>query len=312
MRSIAAKWSRYSAAPLLALVAQQAHAHIASDAPSHHLWKGWSSEWWLWILIGAAGWLYARGVSRLWRAAATDAGIARWQAASFAAGWLMLALALLSPLDALGGALFSAHMVQHELLMIVAAPLMILGHPLGPWIWALPPAWRKPVADLCRDAGLQASVRWLTRPLVASIVSVLALWVWHIPALFTAALRSEWIHAAQHASFFVSSLLFWWALFARRTARSSYGAGIFYVFVAGVQSSLLGALLTFAGTSWYRPYMGTVEAFGLTPLEDQQLGGLIMWIPGGVVYLVIAMVLMGVWIRAAEVDGIRTAARSPF
>lgn len=286
--------------PMIALVAEQAHAHVESQVPNHHLWTSWSTEWWLWLLIGTSGWLYARGVRKLWRASAVDAGITRVQAGAFAAGWLVLVAALLSPLDALGGALFSAHMVQHELLMIVAAPLLILGHPLGPWIWALPPSWRKPAADLCRQAGLQTSVRWLTRPLVASIVSTLALWAWHIPALFSAALRSEWIHAAQHSSFFVSSLLLWWALFARRTARLSYGAGILYVFVAGVQGSLLGALLTFAGAPWYRPYAGTTEAFGITPLADQQLGGLIMWVPGGLVYLVIALVLMGVWLRAAE------------
>jgi putative membrane protein len=320
MRSLAAKWRRYSATPTIVLLAEQAHAHIASQAPSHHLWMSpshhlwmsWSTQWWLWLLIGISGWLYARGVRRLWRASAIDAGIARWQVGAFATGWFVLVAALLSPLDALGGALFSAHMIQHELLMIVAAPLLILGHPLGPWIWALPRSWRKPAADFCREAGLQAAVRWLTRPLVASIVSMLALWGWHIPALFTAALRSEWIHAAQHTSFFVSSLLFWWALFARRAARLSYGAGIFYVFVAGVQSSLLGALLTFAGTPWYQAYVGTTRAFGLAPLEDQQLGGLIMWIPGGLVYLAIALVLMGVWMRAAEADEIHAAARSAF
>ena len=283
----------------LAFCAQHAYAHVDARLAMPRWWMSWSGEWWLWLLIGASGWLYARGVRRLWQAAAPDAGIARWQAACFTAGWLTLVVALLSPLDALGSLLFSVHMVQHELLMIVAAPLLVVGRPLAPWIWALPPAWRKPAADICRRTGLQPAVGWLTRPFVASIVSVLALWAWHIPALFGAALRNEWIHATQHACFFVSSLLFWWALFARRSARSSY-PGIFYVFAAGVQSSLLGALLTFAAAPWYDTYVGTASALGLSSLEDQQLGGLIMWIPGGLVYLAIALALLGAWIRAAD------------
>ena len=286
----------------LTLAIEPAHAHLAAESIPGQLWTSWNPEWWLWLSLGLAGWLYARGVHRLWRAATPNAGITRLQVSAFAIGWLVLVIALLSPLDAMGGALFSAHMVQHELLMIVAAPLLVLGHPLGPWIWSLPVAWRKLAADLCRESGVRAAVRLLTRPLVASSLSVLALWIWHVPALFDAALRSEWLHALQHASFFVSSLLFWWAVLQRRRAGSNYALGVFYVFAAGMQSSLLGALLAFANTAWYQPYAMTTQHWTLTPLEDQQLGGLIMWIPGGFVYLAIALVLTGAWMRASQVE----------
>jgi putative membrane protein len=285
---------------LLAIAAQPAYAHVDAQLTPHSLGTSWSTDWWLWLLIGLSGWLYRHGLGRLWRASAIDAGITRAQAIAFAAGWLVLVVALLSPLDALGGALFSAHMIQHELLMIVAAPLLVLGHPLGPWAWALPESWRKPAADVCLETGLRTAVRWLTRPLAASIVSVMVLWVWHIPALFNAALQNDGLHALQHASFFVSSLLFWWALFPRRTVRRHYGAAVFYVIAAGVQSSLLGALLTFARTPWYPPYLNTTTTWNLTALEDQQLGGLIMWIPGGLVYLAITLALMAAWMRAAN------------
>jgi putative membrane protein len=304
-----------------------AAAHVEPVVPQPP-WQSWNADWWLWLCIGASGWLYMSGVRRLWHHAAASAGVSWMQVCAFAVGWLTLILALLSPLDTLGGALFCAHMVQHELLMIVAAPLLILGHPLGPFVWALPASWRKPASDLCRTTGLQAAVHGLTRPLCAWIVCAAVLWLWHIPVLFDAALASEAVHALQHACFFVSALLFWWALFQRRAPASRYGLSVFYVFTTGVHSSMLGALLTFSGTPWYlgyegylgyggyssyvrsSAYLGTAQAFSLTPLEDQQLGGLIMWIPGGLIYLAVTLVLMAAWLRASERELLRTIEQS--
>jgi putative membrane protein len=193
-------------------------------------------------------------------------------------------------------------------MMIVAAPLLVLGQPLGPMVWALPPAWRKPAAELCRRTGVQAAVRWLSRPLCAWVVGGLALWVWHIPSCFDAALRNDGVHALQHLCFFVSALLFWWALLQPRARMSRHGLGVLYVFTTGVHSSMLGALLTFAGTPWYSAYAATAPAWKLTPLADQQLGGLIMWIPGGVIYLGVTLLLMASWLRLSDGD---QPARSP-
>src|SRR5689334_23763086 len=145
---------RRVALALLAAISSCAFAHEVGELAPPPLWHAWNRDWWLWLLIAFSGWLYARGVRRLWAAAESGAGISAMQVAAFALGWLALIVALLSPLDVLSAQLFSAHMVQHELLMIVAAPLLILGHPLGPFIWALPPRWRKPAADLCRELGL--------------------------------------------------------------------------------------------------------------------------------------------------------------
>ena len=289
---------------VLAITCGSAAAHEDGELGSRPLWQAWNSDWWLWLLIAASGWLYLRGVRRLWSAAAPGAGVNVVQALSFALGWLTAVIALLSPLDALGNVLFSAHMAQHELLMIVAAPLLILGHPLGPFVWALPASWRKPAAEVCRETGLQHAVRWLTRPLCAWIVGAAALWLWHIPAWFDAALANQALHAFQHACFFISALLFWWALFQRRAPVSRYGLGVFYVFTTGVHSSILGALLTFSSHPWYSPYAATTQAWGLTPVEDQQLGGLIMWIPGGLIYLCVALALMLVWLHRSEREAI--------
>jgi putative membrane protein len=283
---------------LIVVTVDRAAAHVELPL-ADPWWSVWNADWWLWLVIGASGWLYARGVHRLWRQSAPSAGVSRLQVWAFALGWLTVVLALLSPLDALGGALFSAHMVQHELLMIVAAPLLVLGHPLGPMIWALPPAWRKPAAELCRRTGLQSAVRWLSRPLCAWVVGGLMLWVWHIPAWFNAALRNHGVHALQHLCFFVSALLFWWALLQPRRA-SRHGLGVLYVFTTAVHSSILGALLTFSGKPWYSAYATSAQAWGLTPLADQELGGLIMWIPGGLIYLGVTLLLMASWLRLSD------------
>jgi putative membrane protein len=294
--------SRFSLLTLLLLpwFAQTAFAHVQAQAQAAPLSVSWNGDWWLWLLVAFSGWLYVHGLWRLWRAAAPEAGVSAKQAAAFAAGWLTLVLALLSPLDALGGALFSAHMVQHELLMIVAAPLLILGHPLGPYIWALPRRWRQPAAALVREIGLQRAVRFLTRPLPAWILGAAALWLWHIPRLFDAALTSEGIHTLQHLSFFVTALLFWWSVISTRTAAGGYGAAVMSVVTTALHTSLLGALLTFAATPWYHAYERNPMPWGLTAIEDQQLGGLIMWIPGGLVYLAATLALMAVWLRVPQ------------
>src|SRR5690606_7903307 len=122
-------------------------------------------------------------------------------------------IALVSPVDALGVQLFSAHMVQHELMMIVAAPLMVMSRPFGVWMWALPEHWRGSVVNAVRWSGIAVPWNFLTNSLVAWIVHALALWVWHVPAFFNAALVDNTIHSWQHASFLLSALFFWWTVF---------------------------------------------------------------------------------------------------
>jgi len=274
-----------------------ARAHLEEAGGAEVTWASWSADWWLWLLIALSGWLYVRGVRALWQAAGVNAGVSALHVAAFAAGWLTLVGALLSPLDALSADLFWAHMVQHELLMIVAAPLLMIGRPLGPYAWALPERWRHRVALLIRELGIPLAVHALTRPLPAWIVGLVALWVWHIPASFDAALASEGIHTLQHLTFFLSALLFWWSLVRIRRGERSYGIAVLSVITTGLHTSLLGALLTFAGSVWYRAYAARALQWGFTPLEDQQLGGLIMWIPGGLVYLIAVLALMALWLQ---------------
>jgi putative membrane protein len=191
-------------------------------------------------------------------------------------------------------------MTQHEVLMLVAAPLLVLGRPVIPFLWALPVSWAREVGGWGKVAVVQTIWRAITNPFVAWTIHAVALWVWHIPSLFEATLESEWVHTLQHLSFLFSALLFWWALVHGRQGLMGYGAGVLYMFTTSMHSGLLGALITFAGSVWYPAYLKTTQSWGLTPLEDQQLGGLIMWIPAGLVYIVAGLALFAGWLRESE------------
>jgi len=207
---------------------------------------------------------------------------------------------LTSPIDVLGAALFSAHMVQHELLMVVAAPLFVMSRPLEAWAWALPAAWRQPLAGAGRLRPVAATWRAITAPFGAWTLHAVALWGWHIPFLFEAALMNVWVHALQHASFLGTALLFWWSVLGRGMRRPD-AAALASLFTTLLHTGALGALLTFAPHPWYATYAdGTL---GLTALEDQQLGGLAMWVPGGLAYMAAGLALVAAWLappRAAH------------
>lgn len=265
-----------------------AHTEAAAGAgPSLQ----WSTEPWLLSLLALAALLYGTGLLRLWRQAGAGRGIGGIQAAAFAGGWLALAAALVTPLDALGARLFAAHMVQHELLMVVAAPLLVLGRPLAAWTWALGPRQRRWLGAATRWRWVAAPWHWLTRPVGAWGLHAAALWAWHVPPWFQAALHREPIHILQHASFLATALLFWWTVLGADPRSRRDGVALASLFTTMMHTGALGALLTFAPTAWYPIYAAAGGAFGLSPVEDQQLGGLIMWVPGSLAYLVAGLVL---------------------
>ncbi|MEO7057113.1 MAG: cytochrome c oxidase assembly protein [Caldimonas sp.] len=270
----------------------------ASDADFSTWHSHWSFEPWVVCLLAVSATLYAAGVVKLWRHAGHGRGITRAQAAAFAAGWLFLVVALVSPVDALGGQLFSAHMVQHETLMLLAAPMLVLGRPLAAWAWALPMTWRRGVGAFFHSRGWRVPWRIVTGALAAWLLHAAALWLWHLPALFEAALANEAIHTFQHLTFLFTALLFWWSVLGATTRRDR-GIALVSLFTTFVHTGALGALLTLARTDWYPSYAATAPAFHLTPLQDQQIGGLIMWIPAGAIYLVSGLFLAARWMAPA-------------
>jgi putative membrane protein len=280
-----------------AFAASIAFVHDGQPLAPHDIWTAWSFEPAVLVGLGVIGWLYLRGVRALWRSAGRGHGIQRREVAAFAGGWVLLVLALVSPLHRLGGVLFSAHMVQHELLMAVAAPLLVVGRPVVPLVWAVPMSWRRPLGDWAATGPVRGTWELLSLPLVAWILHAVAIWLWHVPALFQTTLRSETVHAAQHLSFLVTALLFWWALLRGREGRPARAAGVLYLFTTAVHTNLLGALLAFSSRVWYPIYDSSTAPWGLTPLEDQQLAGLIMWVPAGVAYLVAALALAATCLR---------------
>jgi len=259
--------------------------------------SGWVSEpLALWVLL-IAGLLYALGVRHLWRSAGFGQGIRRSELLTFSCGWIALIIALVSPLHPLGRELLSLHVAQHEVLILIAAPLIVLGRPGIGLIWSLPVRIRQAIARLAMSATLKPFWRTMTRPIVACTIQAIALWVWHVPALFQATLANETVHAAQHLSFFFSAALFWWSMLHARRSPATFGTAVLYLFITSIHSGILSALITFADSVWYPAYSNTAQSWGLTPLEDQQLGGLIMWIPAALVYLFAGLVLVIGWLR---------------
>lgn len=173
----------------------------------------------------------------------------------------------------------------------------MLARPIGALLWAFPQDWRPRLGGMARYRAFAAFWIVLTGPLFATVLHGSAIWIWHEPRLFQAALDIEWVHWLQHFSFLATALIFWWALVS--PARARHGAGIAHLFVTALHTSFLGILLVFAPRLWYAP-MPAASAFWLTPLEDQQLAGLVMWIPGGLLYAAAALMVAANWI---SVDG---------
>jgi putative membrane protein len=284
---------------LLALVAailapRAAQAHAGRALEPHDLWLAWTFAPAVWIGLAAAAYLYASGLAVLWRRAGRGRVVAPWRARCFWAGIAALVVALISPVDAVGSALFAVHMVQHLLLIMIAAPLLVLGDALTATLWALPLRWRRRVGSGWRRARTVRALWSVLRAApVAWALHVVALWIWHAPPFYEAALRNEAVHVLEHATFFLTALLFWWVLLVPHGRPMGTGARVLYLFTAGLQSTILGAMITFARHPWYPAHFGTTQAWGLTPLEDQQLAGLLMWIPAGLVYLVALLPLLG-------------------
>jgi putative membrane protein len=236
------------------------------------------------VSLLAIAFVYALGLRNLWRKA-----VQPWQVLAFFLGWAFAGIALLSPLDRWSDVLFSAHMAQHEILMLISAPLMVAGRPYLAALHVVP--------ALARTRRVWEA---LTGPTTVLVLHAVVLWLGHVPVLFEAALRDESVHVVQHLGFFVTAALFWFALLHGRYGRMGYGIGVLYVFATAMHTQILGALLTFGSRVWYPTHAARTAAAGVSPVDDQQLAGVLMWIPFGAVFLFVALALFAAWLGEAE------------
>lgn len=218
-----------------------------------------------------------------------------WGAALYWGGWLSLAGSLVSPLHWLGEHLFTFHMIEHEIIMAISAPLLVLANPVGSVLWGLPRRIRVLAGHTMRHKVVSIPWRWLSHGSHATLLHGIAIWAWHAPVLFDAAVTDVAIHRLQHLSFFLSALLFWWSVFRR----SEVGSAAWHVFITMLHTSVLGALMALAPRVLYSVQTASAGAWRLTPLEDQQLAGIIMWVPAGTIYAGAALALIAIWIRQA-------------
>jgi cytochrome c oxidase assembly factor CtaG len=300
VRACARSSVRCASALFAAALAAPASAHTPTTVASGTSEFGWTFDSWVIALLALSLAAYLAGFVRLTRRSHLGRRARQTHLMAFAAGWIVLAAVLVSPLDALSAALFSAHMVQHEAMMIVAAPLLVAGRPLGIWIWALPQRARMAIGRVLRTRAWSAAWRALVAPLPAWLLHAVALWAWHAPPLFESALAHSGVHTLQHASFLGTALIFWWSILGEGAVRRGSGHAMLSLFTTMVHTGALGALITLSPGVWYPSYVEPTSALGMEPLGDQQLGGLVMWVPASLAYLIGALIVAGRWLTRAH------------
>lgn len=227
----------------------------------------------------------------------------RWRPIAFSAGTGLAIAVVLPPLEHLAEDLVSAHMVQHVTLILICAPLIALARPVETLLRGIPTRGRKIIGRWRRTARLTPTTTGrMTRPLVVWLVYALTIWFWHGAAAYELATESLWVHILEHAVFLGAALAFWSAVLVPSRKSASGGFRILMVFTTAFHSVLLGALLTFSDTPWYQSYAESTVALGLDPLSDQRLAGLLMWIPGGLVYTGAGLSILGSMLSEDHAD----------
>ncbi|WP_157220880.1 cytochrome c oxidase assembly protein [Flavisphingomonas formosensis] len=284
-------------APLLSAAPAMAHVEASADEAA----PGWTLDPWITLPLLTAVLLFAIG----WKRLSVRSGRSKsWRGHAFlhVLGLATMAIALVSPLHEAGERSFALHMTEHELIMLVAAPLLVVGEPLALYLWAFPLPLRRAIGRLGSARPVVLLRRQLCEPVTATLLQAAALWLWHAPLLFDRALaRPSW-HIAQHLSFLVTALLFWSAILGRRGSGSRLSAhravAVLCLFATSVVSGALGALMALSQSPWYSGYAALGMApFGLTPAQDQQIAGLLMWVPGGLVHAGAALLLVRTILR---------------
>jgi putative membrane protein len=253
------------------------------------LWGRWNFDP---ILIGALIICAAAYAAKSVQAHRQNRNIPAWRQTSFYIGWTITALALISPLCPLSVSLFAARVGQHIILALIGAPLVAIG---------------RPFARIEHVSGRTAAP-WGVAPLSASALFAACIWFWHAPAPYAETFRSSFVYWSMHLSVYGAALWLWISLIDAPPAKAIHVvlAGLF----SSIQMGFLGALITFAPRALYTPHLLTTAAWNLTPLQDQQLGGAIMWVPGCVLFFIISMLILWQDIVCSEIAPARAGAVS--
>jgi putative membrane protein len=269
-------------------------AAFAHAAPDHSQAPGWEFDPLVVIPLALSLIIFITGWVRL----ANRSKVDRRRSLLFVGGWAVLALSLVSPLHQAGERSFAMHMIEHELIMLVATLLLATSQAGGVLAWGLPLPLRHALGGGWK-APLSMAWKRLTEPVTATILQAVVMWLWHAPFMFDRALDSDAWHAAQHLSFVIASLLFWVAMLSPRRGGYLLSAGC--LFVTTMVEGALGALMALSQSPWYSDYAAmSLSGIGLDPTTDQQLAGLIMWIPGGVLHGAAALLLLYHWLKTSE------------
>jgi len=247
------------------------------------------------LVAAAAAWIWAvRRVARRHPANPHPA----YRSWFFGAGLIAIAVALLSPIEAYEGQLFSVHMVQHMLLELLAAPLLLAAAPITLTLRAASPRVRRGLLVILHSPVLKL----ISFPVIAWILFAAVNWGWHFSTLYDEALEHQLLHYFQHATFLAAALLFWWPAIGADPSpwRLPFPVRLLYLFLAMPQNSFLGVALLQSSTVLYPHYVTNLRSWGPSPLEDQQLGGMIMWVFGDMAFLVGMAVVVWLWSRNEE------------
>lgn len=274
------------------------HAGVGAGGDFWRLWS-WDPLTVLGLLIPVA--LYTAGLLRSRGRRAQF--LPWWRPALFYTGWSALFIALVSPVDTFADDLFFMHMTQHMLLTMLGVPLVLLGAPFVPTMRGFPP-WlrRRVVIPVARDPRLRQALRFVTGPLVALPLYVAVLWAWHLPFLYELALTSAPVHILEHATFVVTAIVFWWSVIdpVPLRPRIGYAVRLPYLVAAALQGIALGAYITFYPGVIYPFYDTAQRPWGMALMNDQQLAGLVMWVPGSMMYLLALFIVFGVMLAKEE------------
>lgn len=256
------------------------------------------------LAIAAMGWLI---LARRVAARHPDHPHPTWRSASFLGGLGSLAIALMSPIEAYEGSLFSVHMLQHMLLELVAAPLLLLGAPATLALRAASPSVRRGLLAVLHSRAVSV----LSFPLLAWLLFAAVNWGWHFSSLYDQALENPWLHDLQHLTFIGAALLFWWPVIGADPARwrLPHPVRLFYLFLAMPQNSFLGIALMSAPATLYPHYLTNLRDWGPTAIADQNVGGMLMWVGGDVVFLLAMGFVVAAWVRHEDRRTARADAR---